>query len=112
MKKRSVLGIIISIIMSIILIPVIYVFGIGGTSLLTASSVVKNERKSIRSTFGRMLIRSIRAPRRGGAFLCVLCAYAWPTDTAFEAGRAFARPVGTASAKGQWTAPASRSFPG
>ena len=46
MKKRSVLGIIISIIMSIILIPVIYVFGIGGTSLLTASSVVKNDRKN------------------------------------------------------------------
>ena len=45
MKKRSVLGIIISIIMSIILVPFIWVFGISGTSLMTVSSVVKEERK-------------------------------------------------------------------
>lgn len=45
MKKRSVLGIIISVILSIILVPFIWVFGISGTTLMTVSSVVKEERK-------------------------------------------------------------------
>lgn len=45
MKKRSVVGIIISVIMSIILVPFIWVFGISGTSMMTVSSVIKEERK-------------------------------------------------------------------
>lgn len=45
MKKRSVLGIIISVIMSIILVPFLWGFGISGTTLMTVSSVIKEERK-------------------------------------------------------------------
>ena len=46
MKKRSVFGIIISILMSIILVPFIWVFVLSGTSLMTVSSVIKEERKT------------------------------------------------------------------
>jgi len=52
MKKRSVVGIIISVIMSILLVPFLWAFEISGTALMTVSSVVKEERKEeIFSTF-------------------------------------------------------------
>lgn len=52
MKKRSVLGIIISIIMSIVLVPFIWATQILATTTMTISSVVKEERKhEILSTF-------------------------------------------------------------
>ena len=52
MKKRSVLGIIISIIMSIVLVPFIWATQILATTTMTISSVVKEERKyEIFSTF-------------------------------------------------------------
>ena len=52
MKKRSVVGIIISVIMSILLVPFLWVFEISGTAMMTVSSVVKEERKEeVLSTF-------------------------------------------------------------
>ena len=45
MKKRSAFGILISIIMTILLVPVIWGAGFGGTAMLTVSSVIQEERK-------------------------------------------------------------------
>ena len=45
MKKRSVVGIIITVILSIVLLPLIWASGLAGTSVKAVSSVVKEERK-------------------------------------------------------------------